>query len=56
MAIRKRGDSWQVDYIDPNGKRVRKPFKKKRAGIEDFHFHDLRHTFSSRVIMRGGSL
>jgi integrase len=29
MALRKRGDSWQIDYIDPNGKRVRQSFKKK---------------------------
>ncbi|RJQ56456.1 MAG: site-specific integrase [Desulfobacteraceae bacterium] len=27
-----------------------------RAGIHDFHFHDLRHTFASHVIMKGGSL
>jgi hypothetical protein len=30
MAIRKRGNSYQIDYIDPNGKRVRKSFSKKK--------------------------
>lgn len=28
--IRKRGNSYQIDYFDPNGKRVRKSFRKKK--------------------------
>ncbi len=28
----------------------------KRAGNEDLHFHDLRHTFASRYMMAGGNL
>jgi len=36
MAVRKRGSTWQIDYTDPKGKRVRKSFKKKKDAETEY--------------------
>jgi integrase len=58
LKAAKKTSDYVFTYAERNIKRVDRAFKRAlgEVGIEDFRFKDLRHTFASHVLMRGGTL
>ena len=61
MGLPRRLDGGYVFY-DPKTEKPYQDVKRsfstalRKAGIRDFHFHDLRHTFASHLVMAGADI
>ncbi len=51
ILLRANGDPWKKDDVKRPMKRV-----LKRAGLSGVQFHSLRHSFATRLLVRGVSL
>ena len=62
LRLKKQGQNGQYVFLNPNtGKpygKLRRSFETAcgKAGIKNLRFHDLRHTFASRLIERGADI
>ena len=54
IRIRKRGESWQVDYGKPNGKRIQRSFPTKALAKRDTNEYLAQETTRQRDIAENG--
>lgn len=54
IRIRKRGESWQVDYGKPNGKRIQRSFPTKALAKRDINEHLVEETARQKDIEDNG--
>ena len=62
LAAKARQADWEYIFTNPRTSKRYNDVKRaftgalREAGIKDFHFHDLRHTFGTRAVDEGAPL